>query len=173
MDGRRKFPAAIHPPSLPPPLPPSFFLRCQGRCHSPDESHFCGPHGGSCRKSPVLPPSLPISFPPSLYADKKRREERGENAEEQAMESLPENQCFFNWTFGAGLYASEASGRKEGREGGRKEGREGGREGGRRGKRDRTTERMRRAQKFSRQSLKDDLHCRSFPPSLPPSQQAC
>jgi len=35
------------------------------------------------------------------------------------MESLPENQCFFNWTFGAGLYASEASGRKGGREGGK------------------------------------------------------
>lgn len=72
--------------------------RCWGRCHQPDEGHFCGPHGGSCTRSPLAPPltnkthlaavgGLP-PLPPHVPAD----------------------QCSFNWSYGAGQYASRATG---------------------------------------------------------------
>ncbi|KAM3568431.1 hypothetical protein VYU27_009441, partial [Nannochloropsis oceanica] len=80
--------------------------RCQGRCHTPDANHFCGPHGGSCQRSPLFPPALPPSLPPALPADKRRKE----GGKEGGTEDMPENQCSFSWSFGAGQYSSQASG---------------------------------------------------------------
>jgi len=75
---------------------------------------------------------------------------------------MPENQCFFNWSFGAGQYASQASG---------EEGREGGREGGREEVRGGNSKNMWSVcwlKLLSALSPKSTLPL-SLPPSLPPS----
>ena len=83
--------------------------RCTGHCHTPDASHFCGPHGGSCTRSPLAPPQ-----PPAPTTHQQRAPGPGALATLGGAGSLPPHvpaeQCSFNWSFGAGQYASRATG---------------------------------------------------------------
>lgn len=82
--------------------------RCTGHCHTPDASHFCGPHGGSCTRSPLAPPKPPTTN------NKQRAPGPGALATLGGAGSLPPHvpaeQCSFNWSYGAGQYASRATG---------------------------------------------------------------
>ena len=109
LSSRNAAPTTInHDPALPLAPPPLARLnhtlanalilpcddpRCVGRCHAPDAAHFCGPHGGSCTRSPLAPQT------------------GGSGKSSSALPPhVPPDQCSFNWSYGAGQYASRATG---------------------------------------------------------------